>query len=117
MMIIVWCCDFVTHLSNPTFYSVLVELWNVQVSPHDTSSDTDPSQMPNYWKKKNQKRWEGKKLLVASTCKIIPVLGLIVVPLLHLLLISSKQLKHINNPFDYLIEQINILEVWVDAVV
>lgn len=66
--------------------------------------------------KKNQKRWEGKKMLVASTCKIIPVLGLVSL-LSHLLLILSKQLKHINNPFNYLIEQINILEVWLDAVV
>lgn len=48
-------------------------------------------------------------MLVASTCKIIPVLGL--VSLLSHLLLISKQLKHINNPFNYLIEQINILEV------
>lgn len=51
------------------------------------------------------------KMSVTSTCKIIPISScLIVIPLVHLLLISLKlkQLKLIDNPLCYLKDQLRM---------
>lgn len=81
-----WCGGRHSKPSGNGIYwcAVLVELDYLhklcrdQVSPHATSSDTNPSQMQNYWKN-SQKRWQGGKMGAASAylCFFIPVVSLL----------------------------------------
>lgn len=89
-----WCGGRHSKPGNGIYWcAVLVELDYLhklcrdQVSPHAISSDTNPSQMQNYWKN-SQKRWQGRKngsslrlfVFFHSCC-------FIVAPLLHPLVI------------------------------
>lgn len=87
----------------------------VQVSPHDTSSDTEPSQKQNY-SKNMQKKWRGKNVSGSPSVKPFLILGLSsVAPLVNLLLISlpPNQMKVINTHRCHLTDQIKMSEVYV----